>query len=80
MMPGPQLQYFETARMLVLRGSGKRHQPRLAGAHHPQTQTTPPAAAPRPRAWAGRRLRIYEHEGHIDGHIVSILQALPHRD
>ena len=33
MMPGPQLQYYETARMLVLRGSGKRHQPRLAGAH-----------------------------------------------
>ena len=32
MMPEPQLQYFETARMLVLRGSGKRHQPRLAGA------------------------------------------------
>ena len=34
MMPGPQLQYFETARMLVLRGSGKRHQPRLAGAFY----------------------------------------------
>ena len=32
MMPEPQLQYYETARMLVLRSGGKRHQPRLAGA------------------------------------------------
>lgn len=31
MLPG-QLHYYETARMLVLQGAGKRKQPRLAGA------------------------------------------------
>ena len=31
MLPG-QLHYYETARMLVLQGCGKRKQPRLAGA------------------------------------------------
>lgn len=30
MLPG-QLHYYETARMLVLHGAGKRKQPRLAG-------------------------------------------------
>jgi hypothetical protein len=45
MMPEPQLQYYETARMLVLRGSGgKRHQPRLAGAPVPLTDCNPTAS------------------------------------